>query len=331
MIKATKYILSGETNPYHNLALEELLLHSVNDCECILYLWQNRHTVVIGRNQNCWKECKVESLKESGGFPSRRLSGGGAVYHDLGNLNFTFIVKKEDYSVEKQLSVIIGALHKFGVKAEKTGRNDIEVNGKKFSGNAFFETDGKCYHHGTLMVNVDLDNLNNYLNVSSDKLKSKGVSSVRSRVINLSEVNPDITIESLKGAMVKAFGEVYLGDENAPIEITKNDLNTAELNKLIEKYSSDKWLYGRAIKFTSCLSHRFNWGGVELLLEVNEGKILDAEIYSDSLDTEWFDKAKVLLKGCDYSSEKIREALILSGGGEYAMELALEVKNQLFN
>lgn len=331
MIKVTKYILSNETNPYHNLALEELLLHSVKDGECILYLWQNRHTVVIGRNQNCWKECKVESLKASGGFPSRRLSGGGAVYHDLGNLNFTFIVKKEDYSVERQLSVIIKALESFGVEAKKTGRNDIEVQGKKFSGNAFFETDGKCYHHGTLMVNVDLDNLHNYLNVSADKLQSKGVSSVRSRVINLSEVNPEITIESLKKAMIAAFGEIYAGDKNAPVEITKDDIDTAELNKLTEKYSSDKWLYGRAIKFTSSFSHRFSWGGVDLLLQVNEGKILDAEIYSDSLETEWFEKAKELLCGSEYNSEKIRERLVLSGGGEHAEELATEIKNQLFN
>ena len=139
MVTKLTYIESDQVNPYKNLAVEEYLLLHCEDKECILYLWQNQNTVVIGRNQNAWKECKVTKLEEENGHLARRLSGGGAVYHDLGNLNFTFLVNKDEYSLEKQLQVIINAMGRLGLKAEKSGRNDILIDGKKFSGNAFYE------------------------------------------------------------------------------------------------------------------------------------------------------------------------------------------------
>ena len=125
MVTKLTYIESDQVNPYKNLAVEEYLLLHCEDKECILYLWQNQNTVVIGRNQNAWKECKVTKLEEENGHLARRLSGGGAVYHDLGNLNFTFLVNKDEYSLEKQLQVIINAMGRLGLKAEKSGRNDI--------------------------------------------------------------------------------------------------------------------------------------------------------------------------------------------------------------
>ena len=167
------YIESGQFHPYKNLAVEEYLLLHCEPQECILYLWQNQNTVVIGRNQNAWKECKVDSLEENGGHLARRLSGGGAVYHDLGNLNFTFLVSKENYSIDRQLEVIVKAVQKLGAKAEKSGRNDILIDGKKFSGNAFYEQEQHCYHHGTLMMNVNKEMLSKYLTVSKEKLQSK--------------------------------------------------------------------------------------------------------------------------------------------------------------
>lgn len=174
MIEKITYIESNQFSPYRNLAVEEYLLLHCEDKECILYLWQNQNTVVIGRNQNAWKECRTTKLEEEGGHLARRLSGGGAVYHDLGNMNFTFLINKEEYDLDRQLQVIIGAMEILGLKAEKSGRNDILIDGKKFSGNAFYEQEKHCYHHGTIMVGVNMETLSRYLTVSKDKLKSKG-------------------------------------------------------------------------------------------------------------------------------------------------------------
>ena len=135
MIDKLSYIESKTFDPYKNLALEEYLMLSCGENECILYLWQNKKTVVIGRNQNPWKECRAENLRSDGGFIARRLSGGGAVYHDTGNLNFTFLIRKDNYSVSKQLDVIIRAVRKLGITAVRSGRNDILTDGRKFSGN----------------------------------------------------------------------------------------------------------------------------------------------------------------------------------------------------
>ena len=231
MIEKITYIESNQFSPYRNLAVEEYLLLHCEDKECILYLWQNQNTVVIGRNQNAWKECKVESLEENGGHLARRLSGGGAVYHDLGNLNFTFLVSKENYSIDRQLEVIVKAVQKLGAKAEKSGRNDILIDGKKFSGNAFYEQEQHCYHHGTLMMNVNKEMLSKYLTVSKEKLQSKGVDSVKSRVTNLVDYIPDLTLEALKkGELKETHLAVYYFDRNRdtmnaeaiPLAIGKN-------------------------------------------------------------------------------------------------------------
>ena len=207
-MKLFLYLAQG-TNPYRNLAVEQYLLEHVPRDACILYLWQNRHTVVIGRNQNAWQECRTARLEADGGFLARRLSGGGAVFHDLGNLNFTFLVNKADYSVEKQLSVIVEACRSLGIPAERSGRNDVLTGGRKFSGNAFYEHQGRCYHHGTLLVDVDMEAMGRYLSPSTAKLQAKGVSSVRSRVVNLRELRRDLTIPMLREALTGAFSQVY--------------------------------------------------------------------------------------------------------------------------
>ena len=166
MLKQLYYIETDSVDPYYNLALEEELLHWLPESSAILYLWQNAHTVVIGKNQNAWKECRTEQLAADGGHLVRRPSGGGAVYHDLGNLNFTFLAPLGDYDVHKQLSVILEACRSFGIPAEISGRNDLLADGRKFSGNAFLETNGRGSHHGTLLVDVDMTKMPRYLRPS---------------------------------------------------------------------------------------------------------------------------------------------------------------------
>ena len=242
MIDKLKLYRGQSFDPFFNLVVEEYLLQNTDEGCCTLYLWQNQNTVVIGRNQNAFKECRTTLLEDEGGKLARRLSGGGAVFHDLGNLNFTFLVPAADYDLDKQLKVIELACEKLGVKVERSGRNDILADGRKFSGNAFYKNGPRAYHHGTLMVDVDREKMGRYLNPSKAKLSSKGVDSVRSRVVNLKELASDTTIELLSQKLAEAFGQVY-GLTYEEIGLTEQD--KAAMQPLFEKYSSWEGRLGR--------------------------------------------------------------------------------------
>ncbi len=303
------YICSDSTNPYNNIALEEYLTFHTGEDECILYLWQNANTVVIGKNQNAYRECKIDKLEEAGGYLARRLSGGGAVYHDLGNLNFTFCVRKKNYNVDKQLQVIVEAVKSFGLNAEKTGRNDIVVDGKKFSGNAFYESGEFAYHHGTIMIDVNAGKLADYLTVSKAKLESKGVQSVRSRVVNLSALSDAITVETMKRALAEAFAKVYEGNVNAyqPDKEAKEEINERK-----EFFGSKEWLLGNQKNFVAQMETRFSWGEMQLQVETEAGIISGVTIFSDALEDTLPEQINVVLKGCPYE----KEALLKRGNVE---------------
>lgn len=297
MIDRLIWIDTQNTYPYRNLAVEEYMTTHVPEGTCILYLWQNRHTVVIGKNQNCWKECRVNYLEREGGYLVRRLSGGGAVFHDLGNLNFTFIVRKPDYDVDRQLQVILEAVRLVGIQAEKTGRNDITAKGRKFSGNAFYRSGEHCYHHGTLLIHADKEDMSRYLNVSKEKLASKGVSSVKSRVANLCEFTPDLTVDRMKEALIEAFSRVY---GLTAQRMKENELPQKAIDELTEKFESWEWKYGRKIPFEYEMEKRFPWGAVQIQLHVNGGKIQDVNVFSDAMDQELIGALADRLKGCLY-------------------------------
>lgn len=300
MIKKTAYIESTGVNPHRNLAVEEYLFSRCGEDEAILYLWQNENTIVIGKNQNAWRECQISRIEEDGAVIARRISGGGAVFHDLGNLNFTFLVSKENYNLKRQLEVILRAVQKLGIHAEASGRNDILVEGQKFSGNAFHEHKGRCYHHGTIMVDVKLGDLNKYLNVSKKKLESKGIKSVRSRVTNLISYNPELSIDQLKKALRETFEEVY----GHPSRIIKEEeLDKQAVQELYEKYASWEWVYGKEFEFQYEVSERFEWGQVDIQFQVDSGQIVDAAVYSDSLRPEVIQKLPRELKGIRYNNQ----------------------------
>lgn len=300
------YIISEENNPYANLALEEYLLKSTEPDECILYLWQNAKTVVIGYNQNAWKECKVEELKEDKGSLARRHSGGGAVFHDLGNLNFTFLVRKEYYDLEKQTEVILRAVNRFGIPAERTGRNDLTVEGKKFSGNAFYESNGYCYHHGTILLDVNKEMMSKYLKASMQKLQSKGVNSVRSRVCNLNEFNDTLNVEAMKSVMIEVFGEVYGGE---PKLMEEGRISNAKLEEIQSRLSSWEWVLGREIPFNTQWDQRFSWGEVQIQLEVVKGKIQDIRVWSDAMEVTFSKSLETAWKDVRLSKETMIQAL----------------------
>lgn len=219
---------------------KSLLTHMAEN-QAILYLWQNDHTVVIGKHQNPWKECDCHRLENEGGKLARRLSGGGAVYHDRGNLNFTLVMDRKLYDLDKQLSVLLCAVRDLGIEAQFSGRNDLVAGGKKFSGNAFCLKLQTAYHHGTVLINTDFAKLERYLCPSQEKIASKIIDarSVRSRVVNLASLNPEITVADLS-------------------------LASPEIQWLYQKYASWQWRYGQSPDFDISYRHRFDWGEVEL-------------------------------------------------------------------
>lgn len=312
MIEKIALYESSVFDPHHNLAVEQHLLEQVKPGCCILYLWQNQNTVVIGRNQNAWKECRTSLLEEEGGHLARRLSGGGAVFHDLGNLNFTFLMHQEDYDLDKQFSVIQEAVRSFGIPAEKSGRNDVLSDGRKFSGNAFYRNGTQAYHHGTLLVDVDMQKMGRYLNPSKAKLQSKGVASVRSRVVNLRELNPEVTIEGMKTAMAEAFSKVY----GLPVvRLYPSMLDKPYVDSLCRKNGSWEWLYGQKTPFTFQWEERFSWGEIQINLQVQDGRIARAKVYSDAMDWSIAPKLEKALTGCLFSRDALRESIAAAGTG----------------
>ena len=296
MIETIRTYESDGFDPYRNLAIEQHLLETVEGGCCLLYLWRNERTVVIGKNQNAWAECRTTLLSEEGGYLARRLSGGGAVYHDLENLNFTFLMREEDYDLDRQLSVIQAACRLLGIDAQRSGRNDLLADGRKFSGNAFYRHDGRAYHHGTLLIRTDREAMSRYLSPSKAKMQAKGVESVRARVVNLSELNPAITVESLKAAMKTAFSETYGLPISAPPAVDET-----RVKALTAHYASDAWLFGQKLPFTFRCESRFPWGGVEVQLSVNEGVITGAKIYTDDMDHEAANRISDALCACPFS------------------------------
>lgn len=301
------WIYEGQSyDPHYNLAVEEYLLESVEPGQCVLYLWQNRNTVVIGRNQNPWKECRTTLLEQEGGHLARRLSGGGAVFHDLGNLNFTFLVCLEDYSVPRQMEVIRSAVASLGIPAEVSGRNDILAQGRKFSGNAFYKNGRQAYHHGTLLVAADMEKLGRYLHPSRAKLKAKGVESVRSRVVNLQELNPAVTVDSLKKALQEAFSNVY----GLPVEALPSAwLDETAIGQLTQRNRSWQWNYGQKLPFTFECEDRFSWGEVQVQLQIEHGIIQNAKLYSDCLEEDMIPQWEMRLSGCWLERQSLEAAL----------------------
>lgn len=310
MKKKAMILYSTSNNPWHNLAVEEYLMDFTSNAikdgleYYILYLWQNKDTVVIGRNQNAWGECRTGLLEEEGGKLARRSTGGGAVFHDMGNLNFSFITPKAYYDTKRSSTVILRAVKSLGIDAVLSGRNDILAQDKKFSGNAFCIHKNAGLHHGTLLVNSDYARIAKYLEVSKAKLDAKGIKSVKSRVTNLSAINPEITLDSVKQALEKCFVEEY-----PAIEVVRYDdtswIPQDEIQNWIDKHESWEWRYGQTISFTAKIETRFEWGGVEIQFLVKDGKIIDARIYSDALDLDFFEHMSLSLMEVRFNSEEI--------------------------
>lgn len=297
---------SLEVDPYFNLALEKFLLERAGSDEVILYLWQNENTVVIGRNQSALSECRIQELKKAGGHLARRLSGGGAVYHDLGNLNFTFLAPKDLYDISRQTEVILQAVRMFNINASRSGRNDLLADGHKFSGHAYYHSSTNSYHHGTLLINVDLEHMMQFLNPTPAKLASKGVASVKARVCNLQDLNKDINVATMSAAMIDAFAQEY-GGQPSYIELTTSDLSVIEQYK--SDFESEKWLLKDEQATDYCVESRFDWGSVRIDFDEENSILTNISLYSDGLDADFLDAIPEVLSGKQRSLKIINSAL----------------------
>jgi lipoate-protein ligase A len=284
---ASRILLSHSNNPHFNLAVEDCIFRSMPADQRVLFLWRNADTVVIGRSQNPWKECNISKMEQDKIHLARRQSGGGAVFHDLGNTNFTFMAGKPEYNKEVSTEIVLQGLKKLGIEGYANGRNDLVVGEgeemRKFSGSAYKETKDRGFHHGTLLLHADLSRLANYLNPDVKKLQSKGITSVRSRVTNLDSLYPQINHQLVCDAIVESFCEYF--DETPTIEEISPEA-LPDLPGFEEKFAQQQswdWNFGKSPQFTHTLDERFKWGGVEIHLDLSNAKITAAQTFTDSL------------------------------------------------
>ena len=307
--KSAKCFISTTHDPYLNLAIEDWIFNDLEPNQEILFLWQNDRSVIIGRNQNPHAECNLNKMQESKINLVRRHSGGGAVFQDLGNMNFTFLSSKDNYDKNKNFQIIINALKKFNISTEKSGRNDILVDGKKVSGSAFKEKPDRAFHHGTLMMHVNLEELQNYLTPSPKKLQAKGTTSVRSRVENLKEFNNSISYESLSNAIIQEFFTFHNSEKD--IELLDHN-KLAQIKELSDYYNllkSDSWRLGETPEFTHHLEERLSWACLDIHLNVKGNKVETAKVFSDALDTDLIHSLESSFKDISYDKESIKKAI----------------------
>lgn len=305
-----KVFLSDSFNPHLNLATEEWIFHNLDPNQQILFLWRNEETVVIGRNQNPWSECNLAQMKTDKIHLARRTTGGGAVFHDLGNTNFTFLSPKEGYKRDNNTRIIFDALKEFGITGEASGRNDLTMafpdGPRKFSGSAYREKKDRAFHHGTLLMHADLSRLGNYLTPSPKKLQAKGKESVRARVANLNEVAPTINHDALVPVLIAAFEKFYNG--KAEVEsLTLESLKLIpELKAQFDQLSSWEWLYGNTLEFSHKMDDYMTLGFFDFQFKVEDGLIKDLNIFTDSLYPHIIEELTEGLRHQPYRSESVR-------------------------
>ena len=304
-----RILKSAVTNPWFNLATEDWIFNTLNPDSHTLFLWRNSETVVIGRSQNPWVECKTDKMEADDVFLARRQSGGGAVFHDLGNTNFTFLSPSDAYDQEANFTIIINALKKLGIDATLSGRNDLQVGDRKISGSAFRHAADRSFHHGTLLVNANMQKLGDYLNPHPLKLKAKGIKSVRARVANLVDFNETINHETLSNAIIEAFCE-YHGETAQVEQLDEASLaKQPTLNAYYQQMADWDWRFGKTPEFTHHIETRFDWGMMDVHMDVKQAMITEVVIFSDALNFELIDLLKEALTGVKYNKKEIQDKL----------------------
>lgn len=296
---------SESVNVFVNQAVEAALLESVGEDEAALYLWRNERTVVVGRNQNAFSECRVEALESDGGLLARRLSGGGAVWHDGGNLNFTFLSKAVNFDKEKNFDIVVSALSALGIDAVRSGRNDLTVCGTKFGGNAYYRRGDAEMHHGTVMVSTRPEDVSRYLTPPKEKFSGKGVGSVYSRVAPLDECAGGLSVKDVADALEESFVKAYAGAEvRRPLPFT---LGAEKVLRWTGFFGADEWRYGTkreyAAEFPVCVFGR----RAVCRVATESGAVVAVDIDSDSLDADM-----IAALNCVAAGQPVPAGLVLS-------------------
>ncbi|KAI9503274.1 hypothetical protein BX070DRAFT_184810, partial [Coemansia spiralis] len=276
--------ISKSADPYTNLAFEDWLLRTSDPNSFILYLWRNRPTIVIGRNQNPWKECNLDMMADRDVWLARRSSGGGTVYHDLGNTNYTVLMPRDAFTRNWCAEMVARALHQLDIPAYVNARHDVAVDDLKISGSAFKLTRNRAFHHGTMLIDADLSRLHGCLHSrNKDTIEAKGVDSVRSRVANLREYSLSIDHSSFCGAVMHEFATKFDCELDGNSDsVTVWDDGSADVAELVRKerrrISQWDWLYGQTPEFIHRFHSHFTWATVFGSIAARHGRISKAEI-----------------------------------------------------
>ena len=316
-------IYNENTNPYFNLAMEEYFLKNTH--KDLFILWRNKPSIIIGKNQNTLSEINLDYVKSHSIPVVRRQSGGGAVFHDLGNINFTFIsCNNNSFSdFRKFTQPIIDLLKTLGLNAEFSGRNDLLIDGKKFSGNAQYNYKDKVMHHGTLLFSSQITDLSNALKVKSIKFEGKGIKSVKSRVTNISEhLDNNMDILEFKNILMNYISDISL--ENNFYTINKKDKE--EIEKLVEnKYSTWEWNYGNSPKYSLLNELKYPGGNIEFNLEVEKGIITKIKFFGDFFGKNDISTLEILICGTKHEENSLREVLSHINIDDYLLGADIEI------
>lgn len=320
-----KYIVNTSNDPAYNVALEAYAFQKLTDIDEIFILWINEPAIIIGRHQNTIQEINKEFIDQNGIHVVRRLSGGGAVYHDLNNLNYTIIsnnTQEGAFDFQTFSKPVIDTLAKLGVKAEFTGRNDLEINGQKFAGNAQAYYKGRMMHHGCLLFDVDMSVLGQALKVSKDKIESKGIKSVRARVTNIVDhLSDKITVQEFSDAILAQVKEEYP-------EMDEYVLSDAELSEIQamrdNQFATWDWTYGKAPEYTIERGVRYPAGKITTYANVENSTIKSVKIFGDFFGVKPVDDIEKMLEGVRYDYKDVLAALKTVDTSQYFSRMTPE-------
>ncbi|HGI8756851.1 TPA: lipoate--protein ligase [Streptococcus agalactiae] len=320
-----KYIVNTSNDPAYNVALEAYAFQKLTDIDEIFILWINEPAIIIGRHQNTIQEINKEFIDKNGIHVVRRLSGGGAVYHDLNNLNYTIIsnnTQEGAFDFQTFSKPVIDTLAKLGVKAEFTGRNDLEINGQKFAGNAQAYYKGRMMHHGCLLFDVDMSVLGQALKVSKDKIESKGIKSVRARVTNIVDhLSDKITVQEFSDAILAQMKEEYP-------EMDEYVLSDAELSEIQamrdNQFATWDWTYGKAPEYTIERGARYPAGKITTYANVENSTIKSVKIFGDFFGVKPVDDIEKMLEGVRYDYKDVLAALKTVDTSQYFSRMTPE-------